>query len=104
MVENMKYAHNIVAYGRLCLTDRQLPAVRALQSPAYFARAFVWKQVRLALIDYFSLTLVHGLLVIALFRLVQNDALDPAVKLPKRPKKKQTDPRASSDSALDHDQ
>lgn len=29
------------------------------------------------MIDYFALTLVHGLLVIAFFRLVQDDALDP---------------------------
>lgn len=29
------------------------------------------------MIDYFALTLIHGLLAIGLFRLVQNDALDP---------------------------
>ncbi|MEP2735452.1 MAG: hypothetical protein ABJP34_04065 [Erythrobacter sp.] len=36
------------------------------------------------MIDYFALTLVHVLLIIGLFRMVQDDALDPLVKLPQR--------------------
>ena len=46
------------------------------------------------MIDYFALTLIHGLLLIGLFRLVQDDALDPAVKLPQRKASHQVKPKA----------
>lgn len=36
------------------------------------------------MIDYFSLALSHGLLLLCLFRIARNKALDPAVPLPKR--------------------
>jgi hypothetical protein len=84
MVKNVEYAHDNVAYARLCLTDRQPARARPPKSFVHVARAFEWKQVRLALIDYFALALVHGLLLIGFIRLVQDDAIDPEVMLPQR--------------------
>jgi len=42
-------------------------------------------------IDYFALTLVHGLLLVAYFRLVQDDALDPAAPPPSRRKQRKSE-------------
>ena len=39
------------------------------------------------MIDYFALTLVHGLLIIGLFRIVQNDAIDPVKPAARSPRR-----------------
>lgn len=54
------------------------------------------------MIDYFALTLIHGLLLIGFFRLVQNDALDPAVKLPQRQASRQVKPKVRRKAEVVH--
>lgn len=75
----------------MCLTGRQLTAVRDLRAIGRNAPKPMDDRNQLDVIDYFALALVHGLLLIAFFRLTQNDALDPAAPKPRRPKRGQPD-------------
>ncbi|MEO9461657.1 MAG: hypothetical protein ABJ242_02880 [Marinomonas sp.] len=54
------------------------------------------------MIDYFSLALSHGLLLLCLFRIARNKALDPLVARPqRRHNAAKNDTPASDDLSLD---
>ena len=73
------------AISRLCLTGRQLAGANRMGQVWRIAPTAAKDTTRAAMIDMFTLLLVHGLLLVALYRLMGDERLDAeetAVPLP----------------------
>jgi len=68
----------------MCLTSRQPHPAKRLNSLGEVRPS----EGPFALIDYFALALVHGLLVVAFFRLVSDNALDSEGEEPAKPRRR----------------